>query len=88
MEVLRASDEKLSALRQELSAASTMKQRGEEAKARLTDRPLVLARVRISTQPAVVLVDRNCLRCHVPFRVATRFLRLCEPCRTSDTAGV
>jgi hypothetical protein len=37
MEVLRASDEKLSALRQELSAASTMKQRGEEAKARLTD---------------------------------------------------
>lgn len=37
MEMLRASDEKLSSLRHELSAASTMKQRGEEAKARLTD---------------------------------------------------
>lgn len=36
-EVLRASNEKLYALRQELEAASTMKSRGEEAKARLTD---------------------------------------------------
>ena len=67
---------------------SAVERQAQNAKARRTDRPLVLVRVRISTQPAVVLVDRNCLRCHVPFRVATRFLRLCEPCRTSDTAGV
>jgi hypothetical protein len=36
-EVLRASDERLSALRQELGAATITKQRGELAKARLTD---------------------------------------------------
>jgi hypothetical protein len=36
----------------------------------------------------ITTIDRVCLRCCAPFFVKTRFLRLCEPCRSSDSAGM
>jgi len=37
---------------------------------------------------APALVDRKCLRCSKAFQAPTRFLRLCDYCRTNNSGGI